>query len=188
MALAFDRSSVKRRLTALSVPRVVAFLAACVERRKPAVQVLRYEGRPNDLATFEATLEDLWSLAAGTLVVSDRAWSGLDAFDELESEEEAEGDLAFAEDAIIALWYATQFLRTEDVAYALHCASRCVDSAGFMDNEPDESGSFGDAEIGHQFHDLAELEQSGESDHGLSARLKQRAIANAVRSFRQRGA
>lgn len=184
MVLAFDRSDVGSRLAALGGPHIAAFLAACVERRKPAVHILGDEGRPDDVATFEATLEDLWSLAAGTIAVGDRAWSSLDAFDELESDEEAEGDLAFAEDAIIALWYATQFIRTGDVENALHCASRCVDSAGFLDDERGGSGGFGDAEIRIQLQDLADLEQSG-SGPELSALLKERAIAEANRAFGQ---
>jgi hypothetical protein len=183
MGITFDRSGVASQLARLSSSRIAAFLAACVERRKPATQALRGQGRAGDLAIFEETLEDLWSLASGRLVLEDGVWDRIDEFSEITSEEEAEGELVFAEDAIVALWYATKFLRSGDTDHVLDCASRCVDSADFWDDETGRSENFGDAEIRIQLQDLEELQQSKESDYVVAARLRERAVAEATRAF-----
>jgi len=182
MVLKFDRTGVADRLTPLSRERAIAFTAACAERRKPGADLLAEEDRQADLATFEATLGDLWAVAAGELAPADRPWDGLDNFAELQSEEEAEGKLAFCEDAVATLWYATKLIRDDDIEFAVHCASRSVDSAGFLDDSTDEADEFSDAEIRRQLADLSDLALADVPASELVARLRDRAVGEAART------
>lgn len=180
MVVAFDRNGLQVRLNGLSQLGVVAFMAGCVQRRRLAVQALADHGRGDDIFTFESVLGDLWAVTAGELEVSSRPWDGLDGFDELESDEEAEGALAYSEDVIVALWYATQFIRNGERGFALHCASRCYDSAGFLDDAVNGNFSFAATEARIQLDDLAEIE-SGSTGSELVTALKERADFEADR-------
>ena len=182
MVLKFDRIGVADRVAPLSRERAVAFTAACVERRKPGADLLAEQGRQADLATFETTLSDLWAVAAGELAPSARPWDGLDGFAEIQSEEEAEGKLAFCEDAVATLWYATKLIRDNDAEFAVHCASRSVDSAGFLDDSTGDAGEFGDSEIRLQLADLADLGLTDLPAAELIARLRDRAAGEASRT------
>lgn len=180
MVVAFDRNDLEARLNRVSQPGVIAFMAGCVHRRRLAVQVLTDHGRDVDVATFDSVLDDLWAVVAGELDASSRSWDRLDGFNELESDEEAEGTLAYSEDAIVALWYATQFMRNGGREFALHCASRCYDSAGFMDDAVSDNFEFADTEARIQLKDLTEIE-SGSTGAELVATLKRRADLESVR-------
>jgi hypothetical protein len=180
MVVAFDRNGLEARLNRVSQLGVVAFMAGCVQRRRSAVQVLVNHGRDADVDAFDSVLDDLWAVVAGELDVSSRSWDGLDGFDELESDEEAEGALAYSEDAIVALWYATQFMRKGGREFALHCASRCYDSAGFLDDAVGGDFEFADTEARIQLEDLAEIE-SISTGRRLATALKQRADLESVR-------
>lgn len=178
--IAFNRSSLGARLDGLSKQGIAAFMAACVQRHRLAAQALNDCGRDTDVATFNAILENLWVLAAGTVDLSSSSWDGLDGFGELELDEEAHGVLAYSEDAIVALWYATQFVRTGELDFALHCASRCRDSAGFLDDFIDGDFGFAESETRIQLWDLLEIE-SGPVDPELIAKLKLRSDLEAGR-------
>ncbi|GAA2633688.1 hypothetical protein [Paractinoplanes durhamensis] len=182
MVLKFDRAGVADSLTRIDQDRAVAFTAACVQRRKPGVDLLPDQGRQADLATFETTLADLWAVAAGDLAASERSWDGLDNFAELQSEEEAEGALAFGEDAVAALWYATKLIRDDNREFGVHCASRCVDSAGFLDDLADDSADFADNEIRLQSADLDDLTRPGTPITEVISRLRERAAGEATRT------
>lgn len=179
----FDRGSLKARLAALDGPAVIAFLASCVQRRERCVEILDGLGRSADLAAFGETLGNLWRAAGDGSYLGTARWDALDHFDEVRSDEEAEGILAFSEDGIVSLWYATQFARNGDREFAFHCASRCYDSAGFVDEMTDDADSFADTEVQMQLADLGLLETASPSSELLSG-LRARSIDEAERIYR----
>jgi hypothetical protein len=183
MVLRNSAAEFSGRLSLFPWPKAVAFMASCVERRRPAVRVLNADGRRRDVEVFDAMLDALWLVASGEAGSRERRWDDLDSFSELASDDEADGQGAFAEDAIVALWYASQFLRTSDSQYLMHCATRCVDSACFLQEIPGSPADAGDAEVRIRTEDLEDLENSGELAEGVLQRLRSRSVREAARSF-----
>ena len=180
--VAFDRESTRSRLASLRRPALVAFMASCVQRRACCVRVLADHGRNADLAVFNDMLENLWR-AASSSGPGDVQWDVLDHFEEIRSDEEGEGLFAFSEDAIVSLWYATQYVRNGNVDFAFHCANRCYDSAGFVDEVTDSDSSFADVEAQMQLDDLAVLEGRDTVPDDVLSDMRTRSTNEAERVF-----
>jgi hypothetical protein len=189
----FDAADLTRRLDALEFPRAVAFTAACAQRRRTVgVRILEAHARSEDAAAYDLALEQLWSTAQTRAGVAPEAataaWDRFDELPEFEAEEESSGELAYSEDAITTLWYATQYARGEDAANAVHCASRSFDAAGFLDRQSTaaaatadrQDSDLADAEVRIQLEDLADL-AGGEPLAALVARIRARAEAEGER-------
>lgn len=186
----FDTAELGRRLGALEFPRALAFTAACAQRRRAVgVRILEAHGRSDDAAAYDLALEQLWSTARTQSPATDAAaaaWAGFDALPEFEAEEESTGEFAYSEDAIVTLGYATQFARGEGAAYAVHCASRSYDAAGFLDKQStaaaaDQASTLEQSEARIQLEDLADLE-SAEPLPEVVARIRARAQAEGERA------
>ena len=186
----FDAAELGRRLDALEFPRALAFTAACAQRRRAVgVRILEAHARSEDAAAYDLALEQLWSTAPAQSAATDAAadaWARFDALPEFEAEEESSGELAYSEDAIITLGYATQFARGQGAANAVYCASRSYDAAGFLDKQTTaaaaahQGSNLGEAEVRSQQEDLADL-AGGEPLTEVAARIRARAEAEGER-------
>jgi hypothetical protein len=187
----FDAAELGRRLNALEFPRAVAFTAACAQRRRAVgVRILEAHGRSDDAAAYDLALERLWSTArtespAATDAAS-AAWARFDALPEFEAEEESSGELAYSEDAIVTLGYATQFARGDGAANAVYCASRSFDAAGFLGKQTaaataHQGSDLEEAEARIQLEDLADLE-GAEPLAAAVERIRARAQAEGERA------
>jgi hypothetical protein len=176
----FDPAALSRRLDALDFSQVAAFTAACAQRRRAVgVRILEANARSQDAATFDLALEHLWSYQPDSAAPA--AWDRLDALPEFGAEEESAGDLAYSDDSIFTLWYATMYARGLGAEYAVHCDSRSYDAAGFLDRVAVDKGlALDQAEVSNQLADLADLE--AESPHAaILQRIRARAEAEGER-------
>ncbi|RBQ20023.1 hypothetical protein DP939_09330 [Spongiactinospora rosea] len=175
----FSRAGLADRLADLDAGALIVFAASCVQRRVSAAQALATHGRSEDLEALETLLSDLWS-APFTRWASPGRWEQANDFEEIHADEEAEGALAFSEDAVVALWYAIQYVSSGDCASILECAARCYDCAGFVDDACGDTYAFAAAEARMQLEDLSLL-ASHPVDPELVSTLKERSVQESER-------
>ncbi|WP_433336147.1 hypothetical protein [Spirillospora sp. CA-294931] len=115
------------------------------------------DARAGDLDTYLDLLERLWRGPE----VSDEEHivfqEQLDGFPEMQGEEEPPGILAFAYDAVAAMYYAYAYLVSGDLSNITYCSNHMLNSAGYIDDATKGHTSRYDEEIAAQLADVDAL-------------------------------
>ncbi|MFI5729197.1 hypothetical protein ACIA49_03690 [Kribbella sp. NPDC051587] len=138
-----------------------AFAASCVERASAVffLAVAAERDRGADVETYLRLLEDLWG--APNLSLEERAsrQEQIDAFPEMqtESDDEPPGILAFAFDAVGAMYYAYTYLATGESENITYTSNHNLNIAGFIDDAVTGESSRYEEEIAAQIRDMETL-------------------------------
>ncbi|GAB3933035.1 hypothetical protein GCM10029976_039810 [Kribbella albertanoniae] len=139
----------------------VYFAASCVERGSDVffLAVASEQDRGADVETYLRLLEDLW-VAAG-LSPEERAshQERIDAFSEMQTEgdDKPPGILAFAFDAVAAMYDAYTYLVTGDSDNITYTSNHNLNSAGFIDDAVAGESNRYEQEIATQLRDMETL-------------------------------
>lgn len=138
-----------------------AFAASCVERGSAVffLAVASEQDRGADVETYLRLLEDLWVAPGLSLEERVSHQERLDAFPEMQSEDDDEppGILAFAFDAVGAMYYAYTYLVTGDSENITYTSNHNLNAAGFIDDAAPGDSSRYEEEIAAQLRDMETL-------------------------------
>jgi hypothetical protein len=153
--------------------QLALFAASCVERGAGVffLAVAPDAGRAADADAFLELLDDLWG--ATTLTPADRheRQERIDGFAEMQGDEEPPGILAFAYDAVAAMYYAYSYLVSGDVENITYCSNHMLNSAGFIDNAADSGDRHHATEIAAQLGDMDLVSEGRTLDRERSREL-----------------
>ncbi len=112
------------------------FVAACVERGSGVffLAVGSDDARRADVDLYLEFLDDLWRGPDLSPADCEERRDRLAAFAELEGDEEPPGILAFAYDAVAAMYYAYSYLASGEAEDVTSCSNHMLNSAGFIDD------------------------------------------------------
>jgi hypothetical protein len=166
----------------------VAFFAAGLVERGAGVfflAVQENEERKADSDTYLALLDDLWRAGDLSRAGCEERQRRLGAFREMTVEEEPPGILAYAYDAVAAMYYAYAFLAFGDLEDIVSGSSHMLNSTGFIDDAVDGGDLHYDREVEAQLTDMDELSETAEFDpasHRARCRERGRARVEALRT------
>lgn len=163
------------------------FAASCVERSSGVffLAMTSDDTRGADVDDYLQLLEDLW---VGSGLSSEKRLSNrekIDSFPEMQGEEEPPGILAFAYDAVAAMYYAYTYLVCGDSDNIKYCSNHILNSAGYIDDAVSGSSNRYNEEIAAQLGDIAALSAGvAKADRGSIRERSRRAARDRVEALR----
>lgn len=174
-SLIYDKAEVQRRLCALTPNSGLAFASSCCERLLPNYSVFRSEVNWGNDAPLRQALDRLWALSSGAAVQPNEI-SNLTAQCEAVAPDAEDFDSLFtasAQDAVLAICSALDFVSTNDILKLVQCSSYAIDTVDLYVQEIDKMPANSpdletrirnhhlmQREIKHQYGDLSQLELS----------------------------
>jgi hypothetical protein len=139
--------------------QLVAFAASCVERGAAVFfsAIAPDEGRTADRDVFLELLDDLWRGTSLSAAVAQRHLELIAQFPEIQGDDEPPGILAFAYDAVAAMYYAYEYLVSGEAENIRYCSNHMLNSAGFIDNAAEGGGRNHSGEVATQTDDMARI-------------------------------
>ncbi|MEU3648884.1 hypothetical protein AB0E59_36305 [Lentzea sp. NPDC034063] len=153
------------------------FAASCVERGSGVFFLaLAYdESRGGDVEEYARFLDDLWSGTSLSLRDRESHQGRIDSFPEMQGEEEPPGIMAFAYDAVAAMYYSYAYLVSGDSINVKYCSNHMLNSAGYIDDAVPGSSNRYEDEIAEQLGAVEAL--SSDLSKVEAAVLRERARA-----------
>lgn len=153
-------------MSTVDVSKVAWFAASCVERGAGVIFLaLRDdEARQAGSDTYLVLLDELWRAADLSRAERAERRERLGAFPEMTVDEEPPGVLAFAYDAVAAMYYAYSYLASGDLEDVVASSNHLLNSAGFIDDAVGSGDRHYDEEVAAQLADMDELSREGEID------------------------
>jgi hypothetical protein len=174
-------------VSAVGASKAAFFAASCVERGSGVffLAVRDNEDRQADSDAYLVLLDELWRAADLSQAECAERRQRLGAFPEMTVDDEPPGILAFAYDAVAAMYYAYSYLASGDPEDIISSSNHMLNSVGFIDDAVDGGDLHYDGEVAAQLADMDELSRQGGFDpvaHRARSRELGRARVEALRT------